>query len=71
MVVSALINGAQVSLPLQVQLIMMSEKLIITPTAQWALTAIGFITLAVTLISLVPSFIAARLKPVTAMSHVG
>jgi ABC-type antimicrobial peptide transport system permease subunit len=30
-----------------------------------------FITLVVTLISVVPSFIAARLKPVTAMQHAG
>jgi len=70
-ILSALINGAGVALPLEVQLIMMSDKLIIIPTAQWALTAIAFITLAVTSISLIPSFIAARLKPVTAMSHVG
>jgi putative ABC transport system permease protein len=70
-VVSAVINGAAVALPLEVQLIMMSDKLIIIPTAQWALTAVIFITFAVTSISLIPSFIAARLKPVTAMSHVG
>ena len=70
-VLSALINGAGVALPLEVQLIMMSDKLIIIPTAQWALTAVAFITFAVTSISLIPSFIAARLKPVTAMSHVG
>ena len=70
-VLSAIINGASVALPLEVQLIMMSDRLIIIPTAQWALTAIAFITLAVTSISLIPSFIAARLKPVTAMSHVG
>jgi putative ABC transport system permease protein len=70
-IVSALINGAGVALPLEVQLIMMSDRLIIIPTLQWAGTAILFITLAVTLISLIPSFIAARLKPVTAMSHVG
>ncbi len=70
-IISAVINGAGVALPLEVQLIMMSDKLIIIPTAQWALTAIVFITFAVTSISLIPSFIAARLKPVTAMSHVG
>jgi putative ABC transport system permease protein len=70
-VLSAVINGAAVALPLEVQLIMMSDRLIIIPTAQWALTAVAFITFAVTSISLIPSFIAARLKPVTAMSHVG
>ena len=69
--VSAAINSARVPLPMQAQLIMMSERLIIIPTAQWALTAMLFITFAVTSISLVPSFIAARLKPVTAMQHVG
>ena len=37
----------------------------------WAAFAVIFLTGAITLISVIPSFLAARLKPVTAMSHVG
>ncbi len=68
---SRLINSASIPLPISVQLVMMSDHLIIIPTLQWAATAIVFITAIVTLISLLPAFIAARLKPVTAMAHVG
>jgi ABC-type lipoprotein release transport system permease subunit len=68
---SAAVSSAKVALPVQAQLIMMSERLVIVPTALWAGSTILFITVAVTVISLIPSFIAARLKPVTAMQHVG
>ena len=37
----------------------------------WAAFAVAFITGILTLISLIPSFLAARLKPITAMSHFG
>lgn len=69
--ISAAINSAAVPLPLSVQLVVMSDHLIIIPTLQWALIAIGFITLIVTLISVIPAGLAARLKPITAMSHAG
>lgn len=49
----------------------MSEKLIVAPTAGWIVFAIVFITGAITIISVIPSFLAARLKPISAMSHVG
>ena len=35
------------------------------------LLAMAIITLCTTLVSLIPSFLAARLKPVTAMHHIG
>jgi putative ABC transport system permease protein len=67
---SSALNSAQIPLPLQAQLIMMSEKLVVIPTWQWALTSSAFIIGVITAISLIPSFIAARAKPVVAMSHV-
>ncbi|MBL8917699.1 MAG: ABC transporter permease [Myxococcaceae bacterium] len=68
---TAALNAAAIQLPKGAQLVLMSEKLIVTPTPGWIVFAIGFITGAITLISIIPSFRAARLKPVTAMSHVG
>ena len=65
------INAAQVPVPVGVQFVLLSDKLVVLPTAQWVLATIVFITLVVTAISIVPSFIAARLKPVTAMQHAG
>lgn len=68
---TAILNAAAIKLPKGAQLVLMSEKLIVTPTAGWIVFAIAFITGAITLISVIPSFRAARLKPITAMSHVG
>jgi putative ABC transport system permease protein len=67
---SSALNSAQIALPLQAQLIMMSEKLVVIPTWQWALTSSAFIITVITLISLIPSFIASLARPVVAMSHV-
>jgi putative ABC transport system permease protein len=67
---STALNSAQIALPMQAQLIMMSERLVVVPTWQWALSSSLFIIAVITLISLIPSFIAARAKPVVAMSHV-
>ena len=52
-------------------LVMMTDHVVITPTPFWAVFAVIFLTGAITLISVIPSCLAARLKPVTAMSHVG
>jgi ABC-type lipoprotein release transport system permease subunit len=71
MTLTGALNAAAIQLPKGAQLVLMSEKLIVTPTPGWIVFAIGFITGAITLISIIPSFRAARLKPVTAMSHVG
>jgi hypothetical protein len=49
----------------------MSEQLVVTPTVGWLVFAVLFITGTITVISLIPSFLAARLRPVSAMSHVG
>ncbi|MER2566004.1 MAG: FtsX-like permease family protein [Myxococcaceae bacterium] len=69
--VSFLLNNAAIKLPKGAQLVLMSEKLIVAPTAGWIVFAIVFITGAITIISVIPSFLAARLKPISAMSHVG
>jgi ABC-type lipoprotein release transport system permease subunit len=67
---SVLLTSARISLPPSWQFVFFSERLVISPTAFWVLVSVGFITVLITLISLIPSFLAARLKPITAMSHV-
>jgi ABC-type antimicrobial peptide transport system permease subunit len=69
--VSAAVNAAMIVLPKGAQLVLMSDHVIITPTLGWVVFSVVFITGAITLISLVPSFLAARMKPISAMSHVG
>jgi putative ABC transport system permease protein len=68
---SFFLNHAAIALPKGAQLVLMSEKLIVAPTIGWVVFAVVFITGVITLISLIPSFLAARLKPISAMSHVG
>jgi ABC-type lipoprotein release transport system permease subunit len=65
------LNAAHVPLPVGVQFVLLSDKLVVIPTAQWVVATVVFITTVVTLISVIPSFIAARLKPVSAMQHAG
>ena len=71
LMLSLAINQADITLPPGFQFILMSDHLFIVPTVAWTLVAIVFITAVITGISLIPSFIAARLRPVTAMQHVG
>lgn len=68
---SLALTKARIALPPSWQFVFFSERLVISPTLFWVLLSVGFITLAITLISIIPSFLAARLKPITAMSHVG
>ena len=65
------LNAANIQLPKSWQFVFMSERLIITPTAFWLAFGVIFITAIITAISVIPSFLAARLKPISAMSHVG
>jgi ABC-type lipoprotein release transport system permease subunit len=69
--VSGALNAAAIGLPKGAQLVLMSDHLIVMPTAFWVIFAVVFITGSITLISLIPSFLAARMKPISAMSHVG
>jgi ABC-type lipoprotein release transport system permease subunit len=63
------LDAAKLPLPVGMQFVLLSDTLKVAPTVQWAVATLVFITAVVTLISLVPASIAARLKPVTAMAH--
>lgn len=69
--VAASLNAARIPVAEAVQVITLSDTLSLHVTAGSVLGAVLFITLCTTLISLVPSFLAARMKPVTAMHHIG
>ncbi len=71
LVTTLVINAAQIGLPKSWQFVFMSERLIIVPTVGWSIFGVLFITAIITGISVIPSFLAARLKPISAMSHVG
>lgn len=66
-----LINALHLVVPLSVQLFVMSEQLHLSVKPSSVASAVALITLCTTAISLVPSLLAARLKPVTAMNHIG
>jgi ABC-type lipoprotein release transport system permease subunit len=66
-----LLNAAHIPLAEAVQLITLSDTLFVAVSARSALGAVLFVTACTTLIALVPSFLAARMKPVTAMHHIG
>ncbi len=70
-VLSFALNAAHLGLPIGVQFVLLSDTLVVIPTLQWVLATVLFISSVVTLISVIPSFIAARLKPVSAMQHAG
>jgi ABC-type lipoprotein release transport system permease subunit len=65
------INAADISVPMAVQVFILSEKLHLVVNPGSVVGAITFITLCTTAISMIPSFLAARMKPVTAMHHIG
>lgn len=65
------LNRAHLPVSQGVQFVLLSDHLVLIPTVQWVLVTLLFITTVVTIISILPSFLAARLKPVTAMAHVG
>jgi putative ABC transport system permease protein len=71
LVFSFALNAAHLPLSQGVQFVLLSDRLIVVPTAGWALITPLFITSVVTAISVLPAFLAARLEPVTAMAHVG
>jgi ABC-type lipoprotein release transport system permease subunit len=65
------VNAAHVEVPVAVQLFLMSSKLHLLVNLVSVVGAILVITFCAMVVSLVPSFLAARLKPVTAMHHIG
>ena len=70
-VVAALINSASIKVPLGVQLFLMSDRLHLAVHATTLVKAGLTITLITTLAALYPAYRAARLPPVSAMSHFG
>lgn len=67
----AIINHAQLSVPLAVQVIVMRQTLHLGVTFADLATAMSVITTATTLVAVLPSLRAARMKPITAMHHIG
>jgi ABC-type lipoprotein release transport system permease subunit len=68
---SAAVNAAHFRLPKGAQIVLMNDNLAITPSLFWLVAGVGFITTTITLISILPSLRAARMEPISAMSHVG
>jgi putative ABC transport system permease protein len=71
LVACAGLNALHLHAPLEVQLFLMREELHLAVRPSVLLGSILLITGCTTLISLIPSFLAARLQPVTAMHRVG
>ncbi len=69
--ISLLLNAAHIPLPPGAQFFTMSTNLRFALDPIRILGEAATITLCCTLISLIPSFKAARMRPVTAISHLG
>jgi len=69
--VALLLNSAKIDLPLTVQLFLMSDTLYLAVHADMLVRAAIMITFITTLAALYPAYRAARLRPVSAMSHFG
>jgi putative ABC transport system permease protein len=65
------LNAAHINIPISVQLFLMSDTLFLAVVPSKVVGSIALITFCTTAISLIPSFLAARLKPITAMHHLG
>ncbi|WP_338867521.1 ABC transporter permease [Myxococcus stipitatus] len=71
LIVCVAVDAARVGVPEAAAIFIMSDRLNLVVNASSVVGAMVFITACTTLISLIPSFLAARLKPVTAMHHIG
>ncbi|MES1172407.1 MAG: FtsX-like permease family protein [Bacteroidota bacterium] len=69
--IAAGVNALHIAVPLGVQLFLMSDHLHLAVHLPTIISAVGLLTLVTGLAALYPSFRAARLQPVTAMSHFG
>ncbi len=65
------VNAASISVPLAVQMFVMSDTLKLAASPGGIVFAVLLIVGSTTFISLFPSFLAARMKPITAMHHIG
>jgi putative ABC transport system permease protein len=71
LLLAAALNAAQIALPLDAQLFLMSDRLRVSVHAPQLLSAVFLITFITGLAALLPARRAARLRPVVAMSHFG
>jgi ABC-type lipoprotein release transport system permease subunit len=69
--IALLLNMAQIHVPQAAQFILLSSTLKFAVDPLRILTGMSIITGCTTLISIIPSTQAARLKPITAMQHIG
>jgi ABC-type lipoprotein release transport system permease subunit len=65
------VNAAGMPVPLAVQFFVMSDTLKLSASAGGIIFSVLLITGSTTIVSLFPSFLAARMKPITAMHHIG
>ncbi len=66
-----LINSLNIRPPEVVQVMLLAEHWYLKVEPPSVAFAVFLITLCASLVSLIPSFLAARMKPVTAMHHIG
>jgi len=71
MLVCVILNAAHISVPIGVQLFLMSDTLTLLIDPLRILLSVLFITFCTSAISLIPSLLAARMKPITAMHYIG
>ena len=69
--ICGVLNAAHIAVPIGVQLFLMNDTLILLADPAKIVAAVLFITFCTTAIALFPSFLAARLKPITAMHYIG
>jgi putative ABC transport system permease protein len=68
---AAAVNALRVAVPESMQMFLMQQHLTLTVTARTALGRALFVLVVTTLAALAPAIRAARLKPITAMHHIG
>lgn len=70
-VIAKLINSAHIELPNDAKFMLMNDYLTVSPSLFILGASVAFITGVITLVSIQPSLKAARMKPISAMSHIG
>jgi putative ABC transport system permease protein len=69
--VAAGVNGMHVTVPESMQMFLMQQHLTLAVDGRGVLARALFVALVTTLAALAPAFSAARLKPITAIHHIG
>lgn len=70
-VLTGVLNAMHLPVPVAVQLFVMADTLRLVTDTTGVIGSIVLITFCTTFISLFPSFLAARMRPITAMHHIG